>query len=170
MIFSWSGCTGVKSHEDGVDLLNYSPLTSATAAACWAGITHQHSTLSWSHSITCTQAQRQRLLLNCNDIQLLLVKSNVPHVKANFVSFVWWSTVASRESQDPPPLDLSFWSFLTFLHHGIDGVERHLLWKYHKKIKGKVGQMRHRSCSLSIQSCTQNRPSPKVQSRSGDWI
>ena len=27
----------------------------------------------------------------------------------------------------PPPRDLSFWSFLTFLHHGIEGVERHLL-------------------------------------------
>ena len=24
------------------------------------------------------------------------------------------------------PLDLSFWSFLTFLHHGIEKVERHL--------------------------------------------
>ena len=27
----------------------------------------------------------------------------------------------------PPPLDLSFWSFLTFLHHGIEKVETHLL-------------------------------------------
>ena len=27
----------------------------------------------------------------------------------------------------PPPFDLSFWSFLTFLHHGIEEVERHLL-------------------------------------------
>ena len=25
------------------------------------------------------------------------------------------------------PLDLSFWSFLTFLHHGIEEVERHFL-------------------------------------------
>ena len=25
------------------------------------------------------------------------------------------------------PLDLSFWLFLTFLHHGIEEVERHLL-------------------------------------------
>ena len=39
--------------------------------------------------------------------------------------------------QDPPPLDLSFWSFLTFLHHGIQEVERHLLWKFHKKIRRK---------------------------------
>ena len=35
------------------------------------------------------------------------------------------------------PLDLSFWSFLTFLHHGIEKVERHLLWKFHKKIQTK---------------------------------
>ena len=36
-----------------------------------------------------------------------------------------------------PPLDLSFWSFLTFLHHGIEEVERHLLWKFYKKIRRK---------------------------------
>ena len=27
--------------------------------------------------------------------------------------------------------------FETFLHHGIDKVERHLLWKFHKKIQRK---------------------------------
>ena len=32
------------------------------------------------------------------------------------------------------PLDLSFWSVLTFLHHGIEEIKRHLLWKCHKKI------------------------------------
>ena len=37
----------------------------------------------------------------------------------------------------PPPLDLSFWSFSTFLHHGIEEVERHLLWKFYKKIRRK---------------------------------
>ena len=42
----------------------------------------------------------------------------------------------------PPPLDLSFWSVLTILHHGIEKVERHLLRKFHKKFKGKVGQTR----------------------------
>ena len=36
-----------------------------------------------------------------------------------------------------PPLDLSFWSFLTFLHHGIEKVARHLLWKFHEKIQRK---------------------------------
>ena len=38
-----------------------------------------------------------------------------------------------------PPLDLSFWSCLTFLHHGIEEVERHLLWKFQKKIHRKSG-------------------------------
>ena len=36
-----------------------------------------------------------------------------------------------------PPLDLSFWSFLTFLHHGIEEVERHLPWKFYKNIRRK---------------------------------
>ena len=35
------------------------------------------------------------------------------------------------------PLDLSLWSFPTFLHHGIEKVERHLLWKFHEKIQRK---------------------------------
>ena len=35
------------------------------------------------------------------------------------------------------PLDLSFWSFLTFLHHGIEKVERHRLWQFYKKIQRK---------------------------------
>ena len=35
------------------------------------------------------------------------------------------------------PLDLSSWSFLTFLHHGIEEVERHLLRKFYKKIRRK---------------------------------
>ena len=34
-------------------------------------------------------------------------------------------TASDQLRQDP--LDLSFWSFLTFLHHGIEEVERHLL-------------------------------------------
>ena len=35
------------------------------------------------------------------------------------------------------PLDLSFWSFLTFFHHGIEEVERHLLWKFYKNNRRK---------------------------------
>ena len=30
-------------------------------------------------------------------------------------------------SRQDPPLELSFWSFLTFLYHGIEKIERHLL-------------------------------------------
>ena len=33
------------------------------------------------------------------------------------------------------PLDLGFWSFLTFLHGSIENVERKLLWKFHKTIQ-----------------------------------
>ena len=37
--------------------------------------------------------------------------------------------VIDRNPGPPPPpqLDLSFWSFLTVLHHGIEDIERHLL-------------------------------------------
>ena len=35
------------------------------------------------------------------------------------------------------PLDSSFSLFLTFLHHGREGVERRLLWKPHGKLQGK---------------------------------
>ena len=42
-----------------------------------------------------------------------------------------------------------FLVILTFLHHGIEQIERHLLWNFHKKVKGKVRQMCHRSCLLA---------------------
>ena len=47
------------------------------------------------------------------------------------------------------PLDLSFWSFLTFLNHGIKDVESIFSDNFIKKIKKKVGQMCHQSCSLA---------------------
>ena len=75
-----------------------------------------------------------------------------------------------RLRQDP--LDWSFWSFLNFLHHSIEEEERHLLLKFHKKTSKeklvKCATEVARLHKVSIQSCTQNRPSPKVQSRSGD--
>ena len=37
----------------------------------------------------------------------------------------------------PPPLIWVFWSFLTFLHHSIENLETHLLWKFHQKIQTK---------------------------------
>ena len=45
------------------------------------------------------------------------------------------SIFLSKLRQDP--LDLSFWSFLTFLHHDIENVLTHLLWEFHKKIQRK---------------------------------
>ena len=53
----------------------------------------------------------------------------------------WSASIAhtgwNNNLRQDPPLDLSFWSFLTFLHHGIEEVERHLLWKFYKKIRRK---------------------------------
>ena len=43
----------------------------------------------------------------------------------------------SKANLRQDPLDLSFWSFLTFLRHGIEEVERHLLWKFYKQIRRK---------------------------------
>ena len=45
--------------------------------------------------------------------------------------------LVQNELRQDPPLDLSFWSFLTFLHHGIEEVERHLLWKFYNKMRRK---------------------------------
>ena len=56
---------------------------------------------------------------------------NGHHCGAKFAQ----SSPSGRSRQDP--LDLGFWSFLTFLHHAIEEVERHLLWKFHKKIQRK---------------------------------
>ena len=35
--------------------------------------------------------------------------------------------IFGRKALRQDPLDLNFWSFLTFLHHGMEDVERHLL-------------------------------------------
>ena len=50
-----------------------------------------------------------------------------------YVKFIFLRTSPLRQD----PLDLSFWSFLTFLHHGIEEVKRHLLWKFYKRIRRK---------------------------------
>ena len=72
------------------------------------------------------------------------------------------------------PLDLSFWSFLTFLHNGIEEVERPLLWKFYKKNSNeklvKCATEVARLHKVSTQIGTQNRPSPKVQSLPRNWI
>ena len=78
-----------------------------------------------------------------------------------------WSTsfILCKEG----PLDLSFSSFLSFLHCGIENVEEHLVWKLHKKnSKEKLVKCATEIARLDIgfQSCTQIRPSLTVQSRS----
>ena len=55
---------------------------------------------------------------------------------SDFFSHFVWTSWHSRFKAGPL-LDLSFWSFLTFLHHGIEEVERHLLWNFYKNIRRK---------------------------------
>ena len=50
---------------------------------------------------------------------------------------VRWPPYPRLQALRQDPLDLSFWSFLTFLHHGIEKVETHLLWNFHNKIQRK---------------------------------
>ena len=57
--------------------------------------------------------------------------------KSNGVLSVGAEAEHSGLRQDPPPLIWVFGHFLTFLHHGIEEVERHLLWKFYKKIRRK---------------------------------
>ena len=53
----------------------------------------------------------------------------------------------SKLRQDP--LDLRFWSFLTFLHHDRRSREASSVKISKKRFEGKVGQMCHQSCSLT---------------------
>ena len=92
-----------------------------------------------------------------------------------------WPPISQRQgisSYEPVKLrqDSPWFEFLVifdFLHHGIEEVKRHLLWKFYKKTRRKSWSNvppKSRLHRVSIQSCTQNRPSPKVQSLSRDWI
>ena len=75
-----------------------------------------------------------------------------------------------------PSLNLGFWSFLTSVHHGKYGrksreassVKTALKDSKEKLVKCTTKVVR--LCCVSIQSCTQYWPSPKVQSRLPDWI
>ena len=56
-----------------------------------------------------------------------------------------------------PPLDLSFWSFLTFLHHGFEEVERHKI-RFAKttnaprftQVQQMINFALHSDCLLSV--------------------
>ena len=68
------------------------------------------------------------------------VNASIPSIRIKGFSYGVKKSPKQQESssrKDPPPLDLGFWSFLTFLHHGIEKVERHLLWKFHESIQRK---------------------------------
>ena len=100
--------------------------------------------LSWRPSTMRSQVgPGSRLILT-----LLCLRMSSFHFMAtpNFLSliiFVNYSPHFSRSLRQDP-LDLSFWSFLTFLHHGI------FCENFIKKFERKVGQMCHRSCSLAL--------------------
>ena len=77
--------------------------------------------------------------------------------------------------QDLSPLIWVGGHFLLFFApcNDKEKVEGHLVWKLHKNSKEKLVKCAtevHHLYRISIQSCTQNWPSPKVQSLSRDWI
>ena len=84
-----------------------------------------------------------------------------------------WLLLHTNLRQDPP-LDLSFWPFLTFFapwyRRSIETSSVKTSQKNSKQKLVKCATEVARLCKVSIQSCTQNRPSLKIQSRSGDWI
>ena len=114
-----------------------------TAVISIASFEDRFSTLTCVHSCqtTCTQrivrsekhwiiiAGTGSKLASDGRLQRAKIRSSTVLVSMRFLKVVL--------RQDPPPLDLSFWSFLTFLHHGIEKVDMHLLWKFHKKIQRK---------------------------------
>ena len=48
-----------------------------------------------------------------------------------------FSAIKPRWGGCPPPPWFEFLVIFDFLHHGIQNVERHLLWKFHEKIQRK---------------------------------
>ena len=81
-----------------------------------------------------------------------------------------WRTEPEPKAGPPPPHppDLSFWSFLTFLHHGIEEVERRLRCIQRKswsnvppkllacigflyKVVHKIGHLRKFNCAREIE-------------------
>ena len=83
-----------------------------------------------------------------------------------------WLLLHTNLRQDP--LDLSFWPFLTFFapwyRRSMEASSVKTSQKNSKQKLVKCATEVARLCKVSIQSCTQNQSSPKIQSRSGDWI
>ena len=92
---------------------------------------HMHQDLSW-----------QRLIHNWSDAELRFALQATTNTAPTATNLRRWgvsevdpacimcgkpATLRHVLKAGPPPLDLGFWSFLTFLHRGIVEVERHLL-------------------------------------------
>ena len=107
-----------------------------------------------THKFIAFQPAEKNLIENARVIKGILISAilNTNMVTPNFFAFsyriwikeclckIWaksyrfWKFIET--AAPPPPSWFEFWSFWTFLHHGIE-VERHLLWKFHKKIQRK---------------------------------
>ena len=108
-------------------------------------------------------------------VQVYPLNCETVHVGDGFLALMCDSALAGL-----PPPSFEFLVILTFLHHGIEKVEGHLVWELHTKIQRKMLSKLNINvppklfaCTMyrvSIQSCTQNRPSPKAQLLSRDWI
>ena len=82
-------------------------------------------------------------------------------LKGSFQKRIFLKMYTSAQSLKAGPLDLSIWSF------------GHFVWKVHKKFKGKIllkcpTEVARLTYKVTIQSCTQNRSSPKYQPLSRD--
>ena len=102
---------------------------------------YHHSHARWIWSIGRTT--RNSWLAYSTYINFFHWSKTVRQKKMSYIkiwtTLVWLHHWSQNEVKagPPPPLDLSFWSCSTFLHHGMEKVERHLLWKFHKKIQRK---------------------------------
>ena len=106
-------------------------------------------------------AAMQSALTDCTSSPQKSTQSVMPHIRpisGNFEVLLVWSTIIVHSKKKlipevnltflnvlkdipvfsfPGPPWFEFWSSLTFLHHRIEQVERHLLWKFHKTIQRK---------------------------------
>ena len=121
-------------------------------ALCWSNIVPLSSVWRWFKL-----ANFSFLLLDCFIIKFsalyycfLILFQCRTSAAMNYVFLMFENVnklcVRNRINAGPPCFE-----FLvnTFLHHCIEDVERHFLWDVHKKFKGKIGEMCHRSCSLA---------------------
>ena len=83
------------------------------------------------------KVRRYDTAVRCNRTWFSYVQYEINEIKSSTKISAITVTRFDTFKAGPPPLDLTFWSFLTFLHHGIEKIERLLLWKFYKKIRRK---------------------------------